>query len=111
MVDPGQVRKRGKGGSLESRIAILHSLANIEQWAIDLGWDIIARFATSHLPREFYNDFVQLAKEEAIHFSLLVSRLEELGSHFGALPVHGGLWDSARDTAHDLGCRLAIVHM
>ena len=36
--------RQGKGGSPESRVAILHSLAHIESWAIDLSWDIIARF-------------------------------------------------------------------
>ncbi|KAG9489043.1 hypothetical protein GDO78_005183 [Eleutherodactylus coqui] len=116
IVQPGQI-KRGKGGTLTSRIALLHSLANIEQWAIDLSWDIIARFATfqlqsgERLPREFFSDFVKVAGDEAKHYCLLEKRLVELGSHFGALPVHDGLWQSAEDTAHDLLGRLAIVHM
>ena len=52
-------------------MASLHSLANIEQWAIDLSWDIIARFAGiilgdgSQLPREFFTDFVKVAGDEA----------------------------------------------
>lgn len=33
VVQPGKVAKRGKAGSVKSRIAILHALANIEQWA------------------------------------------------------------------------------
>lgn len=33
VVDPTKVAKRGKGGSLRSRITMLHALANIEQWA------------------------------------------------------------------------------
>ncbi len=54
-----------------SRIALLHSLANIEQWAIDLSWDIISRFCSikypdgSKLPRKFYDDFIQVACDEA----------------------------------------------
>lgn len=32
-VDPGKVGKRGKAGSVKSRVALLHALANIEQWA------------------------------------------------------------------------------
>lgn len=47
-------------------------MANIEQWAIDLSWDIIARFSSvtpegsdEALPRGFYDDFVQVACEEA----------------------------------------------
>ena len=33
LVDPTKVAKRGKGGSLRSRVTMLHALANIEQWA------------------------------------------------------------------------------
>lgn len=47
-------------------------MANIEQWAIDLSWDIIARFSSATpegsdeaLPQGFYDDFVQVACEEA----------------------------------------------
>lgn len=93
----------------ESRIAILHALANIEQWAIDLAWDLISRFPC--LPHALYTDFVRIATEEAHHFELLVSRLTRLGSFYGALSVHGSLWDSALETRHDILARLAIVHM
>lgn len=118
VVKPGKERKRGKGISLASRISNLHSMANIEQWAIDLSWDIIARFSSATpegsdeaLPRGFYDDFVQVACEEAKHYKLLSDRLQELGSHFGALPVHGALWNSATKTSDSLLARLAVVHM
>ncbi|XP_051558799.1 uncharacterized protein HI_0077 isoform X2 [Myxocyprinus asiaticus] len=116
VLEPGKI-KRGKGGTLASRIALLHSLANIEQWAIDLSWDVIARFSTFRLtsgeplPRQFFDDFVKVAGDEAKHYQLLEQRIMELGSSFGALPVHNGLWQSATDTAHNLLARLAIVHM
>ncbi|XP_026992848.2 uncharacterized protein si:ch73-314g15.3 [Tachysurus fulvidraco] len=116
VVAPGKI-KRGKGGTQASRIALLHSLANIEQWAIDLSWDIIARFSTvklstgDSLPREFFGDFVKVAGDEAKHYELLEQRIKELGSSFGALPVHNGLWESAAETSQDLLARLAIVHM
>ncbi|ORY58764.1 Rieske [2Fe-2S] domain protein [Pseudomassariella vexata] len=119
-VEPWQIPKAGKGGTLKSRIAMLHALANIEQWAIDLAIDICVRFATFHtmapsqdlsreLPRTFYYDWLKVANDEAKHFSLLRARLEELGSHFGALPVHHGLWESAAMTAHDLRARISII--
>ncbi|KAJ3319882.1 hypothetical protein HDV06_005858 [Boothiomyces sp. JEL0866] len=116
IVDRWKTKKIGKGGSVQSRIAILHALANVEQWAIDLAWDIIARFCNhtfndERLPAEFCSDFVQVAKEEATHFSFLVERLKDLGSHYGSLPVHDGLWDSATLTSSNLLDRLAIVHM
>jgi uncharacterized ferritin-like protein (DUF455 family) len=107
---------------------MLHSLANIELWAIDLGWDIIARsprlFAEfceqqdlpsggqkGKLPLEFYNDFVKLAVDEAKHFSLLVDRLGAMGANFGDLEVHQGLWDTALQTEHALTARLSIIHL
>ena len=106
---PQAMHKRGGGGTLESRLRILHALANIEQWAIDLAWDIVARF--THMPREFYSDFIKVACDEAKHFTFLENRLKELGSCYGAYPVHGSLWESATETSHDLLSRLAIVHM
>ncbi|KAI1075985.1 DUF455-domain-containing protein [Whalleya microplaca] len=119
-VKPGAMPKAGKGGSLKSRIMMLHALANIEQWAIDLAIDIIVRFASfqtnapgerlsQQLPRTFYYDWLKVANDEAKHFSLLRARLEELGSHFGALPVHHGLWESAVRTAHDLQARISVI--
>ncbi|XP_033126205.1 uncharacterized protein HI_0077-like [Anneissia japonica] len=116
VVAPGKI-KRGKAGTLASRIQILHSLANIEQWAIDLSWDIIARFSsfvTEHgaaLPQDFFSDFIRVAGEEAKHYKMLSTRLQELSSHFGALQVHNGLWQSASETKDSLLARLAVVHM
>ncbi|KAL2867609.1 Rieske [2Fe-2S] domain protein [Aspergillus lucknowensis] len=119
-VQPGQMQKPGRGGTLKSRIAMLHALANIELWAIDLALDICVRFAefqtrasppepARQLPRTFFHDWLKVASDEAKHFSLLRSRLEEMGSYFGALPVHHGLWESATKTAHDLRARISII--
>lgn len=38
LVAPSLMPKLGKGGSLQSRQAIVHSLVHIESWAIDLSW-------------------------------------------------------------------------
>lgn len=62
------------------------------------------------MPREFFTDFVKVAQDEGRHFSLLAARLEELGSFYGALPAHDGLWDSATVTSKDLLARLAVEH-
>ncbi|XP_072969953.1 uncharacterized protein [Typha angustifolia] len=111
LLPPQQMPKLGKGGSLQSRQAILHSLVHIESWAIDLSWDIIARFGRQEsMPREFFTDFVKVAEDEGRHFSLLVARLEELGSFYGAFPAHDGLWDSAIETSNNLLARLAVEH-
>ena len=51
---------------------------------------------------------LQVAVDEASHYQYLQERLEALGSHYGALPVHDGLWESAAATAHSLPARLAV---
>ncbi|KAL2525929.1 Protein of unknown function DUF455 [Abeliophyllum distichum] len=111
LVSPSEMPKLGKAGSLQSRQAIVHSLLHTESWAIDLSWDIIARFGKQEsMPRDFFTDFVKVAQDEGRHFTLLAARLEELGSFYGALPAHDGLWDSAIATSKDLLARLAIEH-
>jgi uncharacterized ferritin-like protein (DUF455 family) len=101
--------KRRAGRGDKARIALLHALAHIELNAIDLAWDIIARFSDETLPDQFYNDWTIVAEEEAKHFMLLSDRLESLGAAYGDLPAHDGLWEAAETTAHDLLARLAIV--
>lgn len=112
VLPPGQMPRRGKGGSIESRRAIVHALAHIESWAIDLAWDAVARFGRREgMPQQFFEDFAIVAEDEARHFTALAQRLEEMGSHYGALPGHDGLWESAEATAGCLRARLAIEHM
>lgn len=73
--------------------------------------DIIARFGKQEkMPNDFFTDFVKVAQDEGRHFTLLAARLEELGSFYGALPAHDGLWDSAMATSKNLLARLAIEH-
>lgn len=111
LVEPSKAPRLGKGGSPESRVAILHSLAHIESWAIDLSWDVIARFGqTRKMPKQFFDDFVNVAVDEARHFTLLSKRLESLGSNYGALNAHDGLWNSATETSQSLEARLVIEH-
>ena len=47
--------------------------------------------------------------DEARHFLLLDDRLRSLGSAYGDLAAHDGLWQAAAETRHDLLARLAIV--
>jgi uncharacterized ferritin-like protein (DUF455 family) len=60
---------------------------------------------------EFCLDFSKVANDEALHYSLLLDRLKSYDSYFGALSVHGALWESASTTSKDILERLAIVHM
>ncbi len=95
----------------KGRIALIHALAHIELNAIDLAWDIIARFATADLPRAFSDDWVGVAAEEAQHYALLAARLGGLDAAYGDLPAHDGLWGAAMRTADDLAARLALIPM
>lgn len=104
---PRDMPKRRAGGA--GRVPLLHALAHIELNAIDLAWDIIARFTGEALPRAFYDDWVTVAEEEAKHHGLLAERLASLGAAYGDLPAHDGLWQAAEATAHDLLARLAVV--
>ncbi len=101
--------RRSIGAAPKGRIALLHALAHIELNAIDLAWDLIARFSGDRLPRAFYDDWVAVADDEARHFALLSRRLADLGAAYGDLPAHDGLWQAAGDTRHDLLARLAVV--
>ncbi|GAA0758051.1 uncharacterized ferritin-like protein (DUF455 family) [Erythromicrobium ramosum] len=110
LLAPGQMPKRRKGGSERGRIALWHSLAHIEFVAIDLALDMAGRFG-AEMGREFVSDFMDVAADEAMHFALLARKLEQLGSHYGALPAHAGLWEAAHATRDDVAARLAVVPM
>lgn len=106
---PRDMPKRGAGRSEHARIALLHAVAHIELNAIDLAWDMVARFAACGLPRDFYDDWARVGDEEAKHFGLLAARLADFGAVYGDLPAHDGLWQAAEETAHELLARLAVV--
>ncbi len=102
--------KRGRGGSDRNRLAMLHALAHIEYGAIDLAFDMVGRFGAL-FPRAFVDDWIGVGADEAMHFALLDRRLKALGSSYGDLPAHDGLWEAAGATAHDVLARLAVVPM
>jgi len=110
LLPPHRMPRRGKGGSERARIAMLHALAHIEYVAIDLAFDMVGRFG-AQFPAEFVDDWLKVGADEAMHFALLDRRLHQMGSFYGALPAHGGLWEAAQETAHDALARLAIVPM
>jgi uncharacterized ferritin-like protein (DUF455 family) len=110
LLAPRDMPWRGPG-TPQGRIALLHAVAHIELNAVDLHWDVIARFADTPMPLGFYDDWVQAADEESKHFNLLCDCLEAAGSHYGALPAHAFMWRAAEDTAQDLLARLAVVPM
>ncbi|WP_174539081.1 ferritin-like domain-containing protein [Sphingomonas pituitosa] len=110
LLPPNRMPKRGRGGSERGRVALIHALAHIEFVAIDLAFDLVGRFG-AQFPTGFTDDWMRVGADEAMHFALLDRRLRSLGSHYGALPAHDGLWDAATGTAHDVKARLAVVPM
>ena len=110
LLPPNRMPRRGRIGSERARAAMLHALAHIEFVAIDLAFDLVGRFG-AQFPAAFTDDWMRVGADEAMHFALLDRRLRQLGSHYGALPAHDGLWQAAEETAHDALARLAIVPM
>jgi len=108
LLAPRAMPRRSAGGE-KGRLALLHSLTHIELNAVDMTWDLVGRFVQTPMPHAFFDNWVQVGLEEAKHFELLSTRLLELGSFYGALPAHDGLWQAAQATGHDLHARLAVV--
>jgi uncharacterized ferritin-like protein (DUF455 family) len=109
LLPPNRMPRRRKG-SEAGRVALLHALAHIEFVAIDLAFDLIGRFG-ARFPRAFVDDWMKVGADEAMHFAILDRRLRQLGSFYGALPAHDGLWEAAELTAADAMARLAVVPM
>ena len=110
LLAPRDVPRR-KTGSEAGRNALLHAVAHIELNAVDLHWDLIARFSATPMPIGYYDDWVKAADEESKHFKLMCDCLEAHGSFYGAMVAHAGMWRAAEDTAEDFLGRLAVVPM
>ena len=106
LVAPRQLKHRSMV-TVEGRAALVHALAHIEFNAINLALDVIWRFAG--MPEQYYADWLQVAAEEALHFSLLEKHLQTLGFAYGDFDAHNSLWDMAEKTSADLLARIALV--
>jgi uncharacterized ferritin-like protein (DUF455 family) len=106
LVPPRSLKTR-KLTTPDGRAAMIHAVAHIELNAIDLAWDAVARFRA--MPRAYYDNWIQVALEESLHFGLMRDRLRDLGYDYGDFPAHDGLWEMAQATAHDPLVRMALV--
>jgi uncharacterized ferritin-like protein (DUF455 family) len=106
LIPPTQLKQRKLGSEL-GRATLIHAIAHIEFNAINLALDAVYRF--HDMPDEYYADWLKVASEEAYHFSLLSTRLEEMGYHYGDFPAHNGLWEMVLKTDHDVMIRMALV--
>ena len=106
LVPPSDVPRRGLGTD-EGKAAFVHALTHIEFNAINLALDAVYRF--HDMPKDYYGDWIRVAREEAEHFVLLRNRLRDLGYDYGDFASHAGLWDMAKRTADDVLMRMALV--
>lgn len=106
LVSPLSVRKRTMN-TTEGRAVLIHALTHIEFNAINLALDAAWRFAG--MPRDYYADWLQVAAEEAYHFTLLNDHLQTLGHCYGDFPAHNSLWEMAEKTRGDILARIALV--
>ncbi|MEO1038310.1 MAG: ferritin-like domain-containing protein [Pseudomonadota bacterium] len=114
-VAPGKVRRR-RLTHQAGRFALLHAVGHIEFNAIDLAFDMAARFGSDpRLPaarrKAFISDWLSVGDDEARHFQLVSERLKALGGAYGDLPAHDGLWAAAEATSDDMAARLAVAPM
>ena len=106
LVPADQVPRRSPF-TLGGRAALLHAICHIEFNAINLALDAVWRFAG--MPERYYLDWLQVAGEEALHFSLLHAHLQSLGHHYGDFDAHDGLWQMTEATRDDITARMALV--
>ena len=93
--------------TVEGRAMLIHALAHIEFNAANLALDALWRFPD--LPLEYYTDWLRVAKEEAVHFSMLTAHLQVLGYQYGDFPAHDSLWEMVDKTRDDVMARMALV--
>jgi uncharacterized ferritin-like protein (DUF455 family) len=106
LVSPLDVQRRAMK-TAEGRAAMIHALVHIEFNAINLALDALWRFAD--MPRDYYADWLQVADEEALHFTLLADHLNTQSYAYGDFTAHNGLWDMAVRTQHDVLARMALL--
>ncbi|HET9644182.1 MAG TPA: ferritin-like domain-containing protein [Burkholderiaceae bacterium] len=106
LVPPSQVPHRTPF-TPQGRAALLHAIAHIEFNAINLALDAVWRFAG--MPTDFYFDWLQVAAEEALHFTLLRDHLRQLNQDYGDFDAHDGLWAMTEKTQGDVIARMALV--
>jgi uncharacterized ferritin-like protein (DUF455 family) len=106
LVSPLTVKRRAMN-TPEGRAAMIHALVHIEFNAINLALDALWRF--EGMPHEYYADWLQVADEEALHFTLLAEHLQTQGYAYGDFSAHNGLWDMAVRSQHDVLVRMALL--
>ncbi|WP_020656294.1 ferritin-like domain-containing protein [Massilia niastensis] len=106
LVPPRLVGRRSMA-TVEGRAMLIHALAHIEFNAVNLALDALWRFPG--MPQAYYTDWLRVAHEEAIHFTMLGEHLATLGYRYGDFPGHDSLWEMVEKTRGDVLARMALV--
>jgi uncharacterized ferritin-like protein (DUF455 family) len=106
LVSPRLVGRRSMV-TTEGRAMLIHALAHIEFNAINLALDALWRFPA--MPAAYYSDWLRVAMEEAVHFSMVTAHLQVLGYQYGDFPAHNSLWEMVEKTRDDVLARMALV--
>ncbi len=106
LVPPRQVGRRSMA-TVEGRAMLVHALAHIEFNAVNLALDALWRFPG--MPADYYTDWLRVAGEEALHFTMLRSHLGTLGYAYGDFTAHDSLWEMVEKTRGDALARMALV--
>ncbi|QFR49522.1 ferritin-like domain-containing protein [Sulfurimonas lithotrophica] len=106
IVPPQVVPKRSNLTTKEGQVNLLHAIAHIEYSAIDLALDAAYRF--QDLPKEYYDDWLEVAEDEIRHFKMLEKLLHKIGANYGDIEVHNSLFEASQKTQNLLE-RMAVV--
>jgi len=106
IIPPQDVPKRKNLTTPDGQINLLHAIAHIEYSAIDLALDASYRFRG--LPKEYYDDWLEVADDEIRHFKMLEKLLHELDAEYGDVEVHNALFEASQRT-QTLVERMAVV--
>jgi uncharacterized ferritin-like protein (DUF455 family) len=106
-ISPAQkMPKRSSLSTDKGKAYLLHSIAHIEYSAIDLALDHAYKF--NDMPREYYEDWIEVAEDEIRHFLSLKELLNELGFEYGDFEVHSFLFDISQKSM-SLSKRMATI--
>lgn len=106
LVAPRELKKRSIQNQ-QGRNILLHAVAHIEFNAINLALDAAYRFRNE--PIEFYQDWINIADDEARHFAMIRAYLNKNDCDYGDFRAHNGLWEMAQKTSGDIVARMALV--
>ena len=106
IVDAKTMPKRTALSTTKGKAYMVHAIAHIEYSAIDLALDHAYRF--KNMPKEFYDDWLEVADDEIRHFLMLEVLLVEHGYKYGDFGVHSFLFDTSMKSL-ELVTRMATV--